>query len=75
MFEAITIQRMERPVDSPILIRIEHDWDMLERCIHARPKPHFTVRELEIAFLEERSSIPSSHIKKIAKHLNNIVLS
>ncbi|GFV03148.1 transposable element Tcb2 transposase [Trichonephila clavipes] len=58
MLEAETIQRMEWPVCSPDLNPIEHVWDMLGRRIAARPRPPATVRDLEIALLEEWNSIP-----------------
>ncbi|GFW26777.1 transposable element Tcb2 transposase [Trichonephila clavipes] len=42
----------------PDLNPIEHVWDMLGRRIAARPRPPATVRDLEIALLEEWNSIP-----------------
>ncbi|GFU86258.1 transposable element Tcb2 transposase [Trichonephila clavipes] len=62
MLEAETIQRMEWPACSPDLNPIEPVWDMLRRRIAARPKPPATVRDLEIALLEEWNSIPQSLI-------------
>ncbi|GFV22238.1 transposable element Tcb2 transposase [Trichonephila clavipes] len=62
MLEAETIQRMEMPACSPDLNPIEHVWDMLRRRIAARPRPPATVRDLEIALLEEWNSIPQSLI-------------
>ncbi|GFU78606.1 transposable element Tcb2 transposase [Trichonephila clavipes] len=62
MLEAETIQRREWPASSPVLNPIEHVWDMLGRCIAARPRPPATVRDLEIALLEEWNSIPQSLI-------------
>ncbi|GFV45381.1 transposable element Tcb1 transposase [Trichonephila clavipes] len=53
MLEAETIQRIEWPAYSPDLNPIEHDWDMLGRPIAKRPRPLATVRNLEIALLEE----------------------
>ncbi|GFW26898.1 transposable element Tcb2 transposase [Trichonephila clavipes] len=53
MLEAETIQRMELPACSPDLNPIEHVWDMLGRHIAARPMQPATVRDLEIALLEE----------------------
>ncbi|GFU38849.1 transposable element Tcb2 transposase [Trichonephila clavipes] len=58
MLEAETIQRMEWPACSPDLNPIDHVWDMLGRRIAARPRPPATVRDLEIALLEEWNSIP-----------------
>ncbi|GFW68771.1 transposable element Tcb2 transposase [Trichonephila clavipes] len=58
MLEAETIQRMEWPACSPDLNPIEHVWDILGRRIAARPRPPATVRDLEIALLEEWNSIP-----------------
>ncbi|GFU55167.1 transposable element Tcb2 transposase [Trichonephila clavipes] len=53
MLEAETIQRMEWPACSPDLNPIGHVWDILGRRIAARPRPPATVRDLEIALLEE----------------------
>ncbi|GFY07115.1 uncharacterized protein TNCV_4903571 [Trichonephila clavipes] len=53
MLEAETIQRMEWPAFSPDLNPIEHVWDMLGRRIAARLRSPATVRDLEIALLEE----------------------
>ncbi|GFX35211.1 transposable element Tcb2 transposase [Trichonephila clavipes] len=58
MLDAETIQRMEWPACSLDLNPIEHVWDMLRRRIAARPRPPATVRDLEIALLEEWNSIP-----------------
>ncbi|GFW76210.1 transposable element Tcb2 transposase [Trichonephila clavipes] len=58
MLEAETIQRMEWPACSSDLNLIEHVWDMLGRFIATRPRPPATVRDLEIALLEEWNSIP-----------------
>ncbi|GFU53696.1 putative transposable element [Trichonephila clavipes] len=60
MLEAETIQRMEWPACSPDLNPIEHVWDILGRRIAARPRPPATVRDLEIALLEEWNSIPQA---------------
>ncbi|GFW10566.1 transposable element Tcb2 transposase [Trichonephila clavipes] len=62
ILETETIQRMEWPVYSPDLNPIEHVWDMLGLRIAARPRPPATVRDLEIALLEEWNSIPQSLI-------------
>ncbi|GFY17991.1 transposable element Tcb2 transposase [Trichonephila clavipes] len=64
MLEAETIQSMEWPACSPDLNPIEHVWDMIGRRIAARPRPPATVRDLEIALLEEWNSIPQSLIDK-----------
>ncbi|GFW55916.1 transposable element Tcb2 transposase [Trichonephila clavipes] len=65
MLEAETIQRMEWQAFSPDLNPIEHVWDILGRRIAARPRPPATVRELEIALLEEWNSIPQSLIDNL----------
>ncbi|GFX88061.1 transposable element Tcb2 transposase [Trichonephila clavipes] len=62
MLEAQTIQRREWPACSSVLNPIENVWDMLGRRIAARPRPPATVRDLEIALLEEWNSIPQSLI-------------
>ncbi|GFX16338.1 transposable element Tcb2 transposase [Trichonephila clavipes] len=71
MLEAETIQRMELPACSPDLNPIEHVWDMLRRRIAARPRPPATVRDLEIALLEEWNSIPQSLIDNFIASMAN----
>ncbi|GFW20479.1 transposable element Tcb2 transposase [Trichonephila clavipes] len=71
MLEAETIQRMEWPACSPDLNPIEHVWDMLGRRIAARPRPPATVRDLEIALLEEWNSIPQSLIDNFIASMAN----
>ncbi|GFX52962.1 transposable element Tcb1 transposase [Trichonephila clavipes] len=69
--EAETIQRMEWPACSPDLNPIEHVWDMLGRRIAVRPRPPATVRDLEIALLEEWNSIPQSLIDNLIASMAN----
>ncbi|GFW51701.1 transposable element Tc1 transposase [Trichonephila clavipes] len=71
MLEAETIQRKEFPACSPDLNPIEHVWDMLRRRIAARPRPSATVRDLEIALLEEWNSIPQSLIDNFIASMAN----
>ncbi|GFV23051.1 transposable element Tcb2 transposase [Trichonephila clavipes] len=71
MLEAETIQRMEWPACSPDLNPIEHVWDMFGRRIAARPRPPATVRDLEIALLEEWNSIPQSLIDNLIASMAN----
>ncbi|GFW66887.1 transposable element Tcb2 transposase [Trichonephila clavipes] len=71
MLEAETIQRMEWPAFSPDLNPIEHVWDMLGRRIAARPRPPATVRDLEIALLEEWNSIPQILIYNLIASMRN----
>ncbi|GFT91953.1 transposable element Tcb2 transposase [Trichonephila clavipes] len=71
MLETETIQRMEWPACSPDLNPIEHVWDMLGRRIAARPRPPATVRDLEIALLEEWNSIPQSLIDNLIASMAN----
>ncbi|GFW26451.1 transposable element Tc1 transposase [Trichonephila clavipes] len=71
MLEAETIQRMELPACSPDLNPIEHVWDILRRRIAARPRPPATVRDLEIALLEEWNSIPQSLIDNFIASMAN----
>ncbi|GFX69842.1 transposable element Tcb2 transposase [Trichonephila clavipes] len=71
MLEAETIQRMEWPACSPDLNPIEPVWDMLRRRIDARPRPPATVRDLEIALLEEWNSIPQSLIDNLIASMEN----
>ncbi|GFS86480.1 transposable element Tcb2 transposase [Trichonephila clavipes] len=71
MLEAETIQRMEWPACSPDLNPIEHVWDILGRRIAARPRPPATVRDLEIALLEEWNSIPQSLIDNLIASREN----
>ncbi|GFV25786.1 transposable element Tcb2 transposase [Trichonephila clavipes] len=71
MLEAETIQRMEWPACSPDLNPIEHVWDMLGRRIAARPRPPATVRDLEIALLEEWNIIPQSLIDNLIASMAN----
>ncbi|GFW28116.1 transposable element Tcb2 transposase [Trichonephila clavipes] len=71
MLEAETIQRMEWPACSPDLNPIEHVWVILGRRIAARPRPPATVRDLEIALLEEWNSIPQSLIDNPIASMEN----
>ncbi|GFW79047.1 transposable element Tcb2 transposase [Trichonephila clavipes] len=71
MLKAETIQRVEWPACSPDLNPIEHVWDMLRRRIAARPRPPATVRDLEIALLEEWNSIPQSLIDNLLASMAN----
>ncbi|GFV86573.1 transposable element Tc1 transposase [Trichonephila clavipes] len=71
MLEAETIQRMEWPACSPDLNPIEHVWDILGRRIAVRPRPPATVRDLEIALLEEWNSIPQSLIDNLIASMAN----
>ncbi|GFU51982.1 transposable element Tc1 transposase [Trichonephila clavipes] len=71
MLEAETIQRMEWTACYPDLNPIEHVWDILGRRIAARPRPHATVRDLEIALLEEWNSIPQSLIDNLIASMAN----
>ncbi|GFV15828.1 transposable element Tcb1 transposase [Trichonephila clavipes] len=71
MLEAETIQRMEWPACSPDLNPIEYVWDMLGRRIAAQPRPPATVRDLEIALLEEWNSIPQSLIDNLIASMAN----
>ncbi|GFT15907.1 transposable element Tcb2 transposase [Trichonephila clavipes] len=71
MLEAETIQRMEWTACSPDLNPIEHVWDMLGRRIAARPRSPATVRDLEIALLEEWNSIPQSLIDNLIASMAN----
>ncbi|GFY32231.1 transposable element Tcb2 transposase [Trichonephila clavipes] len=72
MLQAETIQRMEWPACSSDLNSIEHAWDMLGRRIAARPSPPATVRDLEIALLEEWDSIPQSLIDNLIASMANM---
>ncbi|GFW30096.1 transposable element Tc3 transposase [Trichonephila clavipes] len=65
---------MEWPVCSPDLNPIEHVWDMLGRRIAARPRPPATVRDLEIALLEEWNSIPQSLIDNLIASMANRII-
>ncbi|GFW66861.1 transposable element Tcb2 transposase [Trichonephila clavipes] len=71
MLEAETIQRMEWPACSPDRNPTEHVWDILGRRIAARPRPPATVRDLEIALLEEWNSIPQSLIDNLIASMEN----
>ncbi|GFU20721.1 rab11 family-interacting protein 4 [Trichonephila clavipes] len=71
MLEAETIQRMEWPACSPDRNPTEHIWDILGRRIAARPRPPATVRDLEIALLEEWNSIPQSLIDNLIASMEN----
>ncbi|GFX55723.1 transposable element Tcb2 transposase [Trichonephila clavipes] len=71
MLEAETIQRVEWPACSPDLNPIEHVWDKLGRRIAARPRPPATVRDLEIALLEEWNSISQSLIDNLIASMAN----
>ena len=71
MLEAVTIQRMEWPTYSFDLNSVEHVCDMLERRIVAIRRPPFTLRDLEIALLEEWNSIPQCLIDNIIASVEN----
>ncbi|GFV59477.1 transposable element Tcb2 transposase [Trichonephila clavipes] len=62
---------MEWPACYPDLNPIEHVWDMLGRRIAARPRSPATVRDLEIALLEEFNSIPQSLIDNLVASMAN----
>ncbi|GFY06740.1 transposable element Tcb2 transposase [Trichonephila clavipes] len=70
MLEAETIQRMEWPAYSPDL----NQSSMFGTCsddIAARRRPPATVRDLEIALLEEWNSIPQSLIDNLIASMAN----
>ena len=71
MLKAETIQRMKWPECSPDLNFIEHVCDMLRRRIAARPRSPFTLRDLEIACLEEWNSITQFLIDNIIATMEN----
>ncbi|GFV58463.1 transposable element Tc1 transposase [Trichonephila clavipes] len=71
MLEAETIHCMEWPACSSDLNPIEHVWDMLRRRIAERPSPPATVRDLEIALLEEWNCIPQSLIDYLIASMAN----
>ena len=71
MLEAETIQRVDWPACSPDVNPIEHVWDMLGRRIAARPRPPFTLQELEIALLEVWNSIPQRLIDNLITSMAN----
>ncbi|GFT73973.1 transposable element Tcb2 transposase [Trichonephila clavipes] len=71
MLEAETIQRNGKPACSLDLNPIEHVWDIFGRRIAARPRPPATVRDLEIALLEEWNSIPQSLIDNLIASMTN----
>ncbi|GFW60352.1 transposable element Tcb2 transposase [Trichonephila clavipes] len=50
---------------------IEHVWDMLGRRIAVQPRPPATVRDLEIALLEEWNSILQSLIDNLIASMEN----
>ncbi|GFV31315.1 transposable element Tcb2 transposase [Trichonephila clavipes] len=55
----------------PHRARLVHVWDILGRRIAARQRPPATVRDLEIALLEEWNSIPQSLIDKLIASMAN----
>ena len=71
ILEAETIQHMEWPAYSPDLNPVEHVWDRLRRYIPGRPRLPFTLRDLEIALLEEWNNIPQSLIDNIITSMEN----
>ncbi|GFV36284.1 transposable element Tcb2 transposase [Trichonephila clavipes] len=71
LLEAKTIQLMDQPACSPDLNPIKHVWYMFGRCIAARPRPSATVRDLEIAILEEWNSVSQSLIDNLIASMAN----
>ncbi|GFU64743.1 transposable element Tcb2 transposase [Trichonephila clavipes] len=71
MLEAETIQRMECPACSPDLNPIEHVWDMFDDALLRDQGQSATVRDLEIALLEEWNSIPKSLIDNLIASMAN----
>ena len=61
--ESLGIEAMDWPARSPDLNPIEHAWDMLGRRIQRRQPAPTTVRELEVALVEEWESIPQDSFR------------
>ncbi|GFV07877.1 hypothetical protein TNCV_306251 [Trichonephila clavipes] len=71
MLEAETIQRMECPACSPDLNQSSMFGTCSDDNIAARPRPPATVRDLEIALLEEWNSIAQSLIDNLIASMAN----
>ena len=53
------------PAMSPDLNPIEHIWDMLGRCIHAREPPVQNIRQLEAALHREWQQLSQQDIRRL----------
>jgi len=67
--ESHGIETMDWPARSPDLNPIEHAWDMLGRRIQRRQPAPTTVRELEVALVEEWESIPQDSFRNLIQSM------
>ena len=58
---------------SPDLNPIEHIWDMLGRCIHAREPPVQNIRQLEAALHREWKQLSQQDIRRLTGGMRRMV--
>lgn len=67
--QANNVNVMEWPSKSPDLSPIEHVWDLLDRRVRQRPVQPQTLRQLQMALVQEWNNIPMNVIRRYLRSM------